>query len=286
MLDDIKQDYEFPTEMVELEALNRTDNFGNQNYSVPPDMARACVRTDTGQVLGIHGSKYKPIAHKDVVDKVMQGVEKTGMFDYKTDIKVFEGGAKMRGSVTFENLVIEPQKDDIIKFRINFFNSYDQSWAFATICDGLRLWCMNGCTTPVNASTLRFKHTTKVNIQSITDRVKTGIDFFMDSGVEYNQWAKIRLTNHSVQKFLEQTVAKTFKRSSNSIPFNVTRTETLLEGFDRESRTLGNTKWALYNALTYWSTHTDGERGHAIRKRREDEVAKALGSKQWQELVA
>ena len=145
---------------------------------------------------------------------------------------------------------------------------------------------MNGCTTPVNASTLRFKHTTKVNIQSITDRVKTGIDLFMDSGVDYRQWAQIRLTNQSVQKFLEQTVAKTFKRSSNSIPFNVTRTETLLEGFDRESRTLGNTKWALYNALTYWSTHTDGERGHAIRKRREDEVAKALGSKQWQELVA
>jgi hypothetical protein len=105
MLDVIK-DYEFPTEMVELEALNTTGQIGKDNYKVPSDMARACVRTDTGRVLGIHGSKYKPIAHKDVVDKVMQGVEKTGMFDYKTDIKVYEGGAKMRGSVTFENLVI------------------------------------------------------------------------------------------------------------------------------------------------------------------------------------
>ena len=47
MLDDIKQDYEFPTEMVELEAINRTDHFQNKNYSVPTDMARACVRTDT-----------------------------------------------------------------------------------------------------------------------------------------------------------------------------------------------------------------------------------------------
>tara|TARA_B100000508_G_scaffold135612_1_gene127618 strand:- start:138 stop:998 length:861 start_codon:yes stop_codon:yes gene_type:complete len=286
MLDDIKQDYEFPTEMVELEALNTTGQIGKDNYKVPTDMARACVRTDTGQVLGIHGSKYKPIAHKDVVDNVMQGVDKTGITDYKTDIKIFENGAKMRGSVTFENLVIEPQKDDIIKFRINFFNSYDQSWAFSTICDGLRLWCMNGCTTPVNASTLRFKHTTKVNIQSIKERVLAGYHFFKDSGKEYSEWATIRLSNNSVQRFLEQTVAKTFKRSSNSIPFNITRTETLLEGFDRESRSLGNTKWALYNALTYWSTHTEGEREHAIRKRREDEVAKALGSKQWQELVA
>ena len=39
-------------------------------------------------------------------------------------------------------------------------------------------------------------------------------------------------------------------------------------------------------AMTYWSTHTDGQRKHAIRKRREDEVSKTLGSKQWQELVA
>ena len=285
MLDVIK-DYEFPTEMVELEALNTEGQIGKDNYKVPADMARACVRTDTGQVLGIHGSKYKPISHKDVVDRVMEGVEKTGFTNYSTKIQVHEAGAKMRGSVTFNDLVIEPIKDDIIKFRINFFNSYDQSWAFATICDGLRLWCMNGCTTPVNASTLRFKHTTKVNIKSITDRVKTGLEFFTDSSKDYYSWAHTRLEQHSVQKFLESTICKTFKRSTNSIPYNVTRTETLLEGFDRESRSLGNTKWALYNALTYWSTHTDGERGHAIRKRREDEVAKALGSRQWQELVA
>ena len=105
MLDDIKQDYEFPTEMVELEALNTTGQIGKDNYKVPTDMARACVRTDTGQVLGIHGSKYKPIAHKDVVDKIMQGVEKTGLVDYETKIQVHEAGAKMRGSVTFNNLV-------------------------------------------------------------------------------------------------------------------------------------------------------------------------------------
>ena len=34
MLDDIKQDYEFPTEMVELEALNTTGQIGKDNYKV------------------------------------------------------------------------------------------------------------------------------------------------------------------------------------------------------------------------------------------------------------
>tara|TARA_R100001460_G_scaffold69013_2_gene109576 strand:- start:194 stop:1048 length:855 start_codon:yes stop_codon:yes gene_type:complete len=284
MLDNL--DYDFPTEMVDLEAINTEQQVGKDNYKVPSAMARACVRTDTGQVLGIHGSKYKPISHKDVVDRVMEGVEKTGLTNYESKIQIHEAGAKMRGSITFNELVIEPQKDDIIKFRINFFNSYDQSWAFATICDGLRLWCLNGCTTPVNASTLRFKHTSNVNINSIADRVHKGTEFFMQSENDYQEWGKTILNEHNVQKFLESTLCKTFKRSTNSVPYNVTRTETLLQGFDREARSLGKTKWALYNALTYWSTHTDGERGHAIRKRREDEVSKAISSQQWQQLVA
>ena len=77
MLDNL--DYDFPTEMVDLEAINTEQQVGKDNYKVPSAMARACVRTDTGQVLGIHGSKYKPISHKDVVDRVMEGVEKTGL---------------------------------------------------------------------------------------------------------------------------------------------------------------------------------------------------------------
>ena len=91
----------------------------------------------------------------------------------------------------------------------------------------------------------------------------------------------------AVQKFLERTVCKTFKRSTNSIPYNVTQVEALLKQYDAEATTLGRTKWALYNALTYWSTHTDHlDRGHTIAKDRETLVAKALTTNDWQMLVA
>ena len=76
MLDSHLPDYDFPIEMIDLEAVKeKQDGWKADTYKVPSTMARALVRTDTGAVLGIHGSKYKPINHADAVDKIMEGVQ-------------------------------------------------------------------------------------------------------------------------------------------------------------------------------------------------------------------
>ena len=38
-------------------------------------MARAIVRTDTNEVMGVHGSKYKAIKHDDVVNSVFDAID-------------------------------------------------------------------------------------------------------------------------------------------------------------------------------------------------------------------
>ena len=77
--------YDFPIEMVKLKAIANPssikppcggEGIPPQTYQVPTDMARALVRTDTGDVLGIHGNKYKPITHKHVCDTIEQGIER------------------------------------------------------------------------------------------------------------------------------------------------------------------------------------------------------------------
>ena len=53
--------------------------------------------------------------------------------------------------------------------------------------------------------------------------------------------------------------------------------------YDRESKTPG--RGALNNALTYWSTHTDQlQKPEITRKRREEDVAKAIATAEWSEL--
>ena len=290
MLDSHLPDYDFPIEMIDLEAVKeKQDGWKADTYKVPSTMARALVRTDTGAVLGIHGSKYKPINHADAVDKIMEGAvafaSENGLPTPAVDYKMADNGAKLRGELLFKDVVIEPQKDDIIHFRISFFNSYDQSWAFQSIPDGLRLWCLNGCTMPVTTARARFKHTTHVSIDGVAKNMSNGLKAFTSLQGVYQQWAEKGIAYWCVEQFLKKTICKTFQRSQTHNSVNMFRLEELLKQYDRESKTLGHTKWALYNALTYWSTHTDQlQKPEITRKRREEDVAKAIATAEWSEL--
>ena len=85
--------------------------------------------------------------------------------DYTVDVEVLEDGRKLRGQILFNDLVVEPAVGDYTKFKIDFFNSYDASWAFSQQASGLRLWCLNGCTTPDTAARSRYKHTASINVE-------------------------------------------------------------------------------------------------------------------------
>ena len=286
-------EYDFPIEMMPIGALPPDPLMDGvpDLYEVPTDMARALVRTDTGQVLGIHGSKYKPINHKKVCDTVEKGVEKlckqfntnTDNIDYKES--VYENGAKMKGSFIFKEQVIQPKINDIIAFRINFYNSYDQSWAFQSIADGLRLWCLNGCTTPVTATQSRFKHTSNVSIHGVQEKMINGYKYFQDQEGTFKMYADKKVQDHVVEAFFKTVLCKTFTRSKTSMPFNNIQLESLLREYEKEIPKLGRTKWAVYNAMTSWATHVgNADTAHRTNKRREIELSKALATPQWETL--
>ena len=224
MLDSHLPDYDFPIEMIDLEAVKeKQDGWKADTSKVPSTMARALVRTDTGAVLGIHGSKYKPINHADAVDKIMEGAvafaSENGLPTPAVDYKMADNGAKLRGELLFKDVVIEPQKDDIIHFRISFFNSYDQSWAFHSIADGLRLWCLNGCTMPVTTARDRL------SIPLTSDR--WGSQKYVQRTLHlprykvYQQWAEKGIAYWGVEQFLKKTICKTFQRSQTHNSVNM-----------------------------------------------------------------
>ena len=116
-----ENEWSFPIDTCDLHTVT---NF--ESIDVPPSMARCIVRTDTNDVLGVHGSKYKAIKHDDVVNSVFEAVTASGISnDYDHKVSVFDNGAKMRGIIRFNDLVIEPSVGDIIAFQLTFFNSYD-----------------------------------------------------------------------------------------------------------------------------------------------------------------
>ena len=271
----IKNEWDFPVDTYDLWASPTTS--GSPDIEVPQSMARAIVRTDTNKVLGVHGKKYKAIKHDDVVNSVFDALHNSGISkDYSHKIEVFEDGRKLRGTINFPDLVIEPAVGDHIHFQIVFFNSYDGSWAFGQQAQGLRLWCLNGCTSPDTIAKTVAKHTTNVNVTASAAKIQVGLDAFFNSKGMYQEWMREDVPDVAAENFFKGTLCHV-KTKTSEHKHNIKQLENLMGLWSGNAGYLGKNKWALYNTMTEWATHTQESRSPANTRRiRENQVARAM----------
>ena len=267
MFDELTNDWDFPVAMQPI--------FSDNGEEIKTH--RAVVRTDTSEVLGVHGSSYKIIPNDDVVNSMMDALKKSGLgSDYQFKAHVTENGRKLRGEIIFPNETIEPQVGDIHQFRLNFYNSYDGSWAMQQVSDALRILCLNGQKFADVISKTRMKHTSNVSIDGSALKVVNGLDTFRNQKEVYQSYMSSKVDKFSVEQFLKSTLCLNKIRSSEQ-KYNNKRLEELLRLYEIESSSLGSNKWALYNTLTYWATHTNNTKSPENTKRiREGEISLAI----------
>ena len=277
MLDFQTNSYNFPVEEQPVFT---------QDGELIPDH-KCIVRTDTGKTLGLHGSRYKMIPHEDVVESIVDGVKASNLTsDYEVSVSVAEDGRKLRGEIIFPDLVQEPAVGDYTQFRVSFFNSYDGSWPFSQQANGLRLWCLNGCTTPDAIAKSRFKHTASVNVDGSASKIIGGAEHFMGRSKEWQSWMQTRLNNDQVEQFFRSTICKVVTKQKQMVKTNEKQLENLISGWDREKADLGWNKWALYNCLTHWATHTNDLRSPEVaRYNREILISNAMNHKLFTSMV-
>ena len=267
MLDSITNNWDYPVEMQPI--------FSDTGKKI--ETHRAVVRTDTSEVLGVHGNSYKIITNDDVINSIMDSIKKTGLgTDYKFKAIVTDNGRKMRAEIIYPNEAFEPVVGDIHQFRINVYNSYDGSWAMQQVSDALRLRCLNGQMFPDVISKTWAKHTTNVSIDGSALKIVKGLNTFKNQKEIYQGYMKAKVDRTSVEAFLKMTLCSV-KMKSDAKKYNEKRLESLLGLYDTEASNLGSNKWALYNSLTYWATHTGKLKSpENARRIRENEIAKAI----------
>jgi len=277
MLDFQSNSYDFPVEEQPVFT---------QDGNVIPDH-KCIVRTDTGKTLGLHGSRYRMIPHDDVVNSIVDGVKASNLTsDYEVNVDVIEGGRKLRGEIIFPDLVQQPAVGDYVQFRVSFFNSYDGSWSFSQQANGLRLWCLNGCTTADAIAKSRFKHTASVNVDGSAAKIIGGAEHFMGRSKQWQSWMQTRLNNDQVEQFFRSTICKVVTKQQQVTKTNEKQLENLISGWDREKVDLGWNKWALYNCLTHWATHTNDLKSPQIaRYNREIAISNAMNHKLFTSMV-
>lgn len=272
MLDDMNL-IDFPVETQPV-----FDQLGNEIQG-----SKCVVRTDTNAVLGVHGSRYHLVKHSNIVDRVYDAVQTANISqDFQIKFSLADNGAKMRGDIIFPNITIAPKVGDISQFRVSFTNSYDASWSFSMMANALRLLCTNGMVTPNAYAHSKYKHTMNINIEGAANKVRIGLDGFFNEESNWKAWQQVHVSDAMAEKFFKATIAKSPSRQIIAQKSNEKQLESLLSIWAYEKSVLGPNKWALYNAMTYWSTHTSDLKNPIVaRQRREDQVMSAMQDKHF-----
>ena len=285
------------------------------------DGYQSVVRTDTGQVMGRPRSKnYKVVNPVNLfnrhAEKLLQSdlpVDNLEITDY-----AFDNGAKSLRTVKMLDFNFPVGKEnDTVKARQDIFTSLDLSWKFSVFNGGYRDLCENTCV--FGGERLyhnRKKHTKGLSVEAVLSKLDKSLEQFYSNRDEMRKWQQTSVTDGQVAKLLSETICKKpladLKKSitdnSNVVIANTVNQKLfdyLMYRFWDEVPSLGKNLWAVYNALTHWSTHTqenwerENDKGVLVvlktsrgssnadltATRRADQVRAVLDSKEWQSLV-
>ena len=210
------------------------------------------IRTDTKQYLGNHSSAYRPVTHSQIVDPVRNILHDISD-EYVPQIKTYDNGAMMVAKFTCRDIRIkDPSKDDYIAFQVTLRNSYNGMWSIMITANGIRLFCLNGCTTADRVANFRLKHNGvfKYNF----DHLKHSVDFFHTNEERYMQWANTKVTEWEVEEMFNK-LTYTARPTIDGKYRNETQFCNLMYLWSNYRQDMGQTKWGLYNAVTHWISH-------------------------------
>ena len=233
-------DFDFPVELVPLSCLTKDGH----NINVPENMSRALIRPDTHDVLGVHGSKYRITTHSQVVDTVEEAVVKANLSDLTMNVDVYENGALLKGTISFNDITIEPVVGDYIRFDINFWNSYNGQWSIQISGDGRRLFLYERLHhAPPVARTFR-KHSSNINTEEQeANKLARSLDIFFNQKDIWKAWSNCNVFRDDVENLFREELCR-YPSKSSWERFNMKQLDELMRQYDVERQTLGNTAWA------------------------------------------
>ena len=211
------------------------------------DGLQAVLRQDTNTVLAVHGRRYKLTLNQEIYEMVERLISRTpnlrtdGM--YVQDSLTHAGGRTIRSYVFPEHTITTGQGDETL-LRISVMNSYDGSCNMQVFVGGYRIVCANGMVIGADLARYSSRHTNTFDEGLIKHRIAAALTNFLEVGPIWRKWAVTPCSHESALAVLAELAG-----SSES-------TLKDLESYWVEERAaLGSNIWALFNAMTYWSTH-------------------------------
>ena len=112
--------------------------------------------------------------------------------DHTMTVDVYENGALLKGTISFNDIHIEPVVGDYVRFDIGFWNSYNGQWSIQITGEGRRLFCDNGCTTPHSVARTFRKHSSNINTEQEANKLARSLDIFFNQKDDLERMVKVQ----------------------------------------------------------------------------------------------
>lgn len=247
----------------------------------------AIVRDNNSKVLGYCGANYQLVEHKDMIDNQRQIIARSGLDIEGIEERIVTDASGSKCYITHVLPKHEITTPDGDTAHLSFLgvNSYDGTFAFILSVGARQSACMNGQVFTSGASTIyKARHSRKLNIQHAAAVVGNSVKILENEQHLWHEWHNTSLSNDKAIDLIKDIAGMDKDKIYYSL-HEMQRNNTfnyLFLAWHRYQRKLGQNKWAFYNALTDWSTHSNAGRESAqaniasIRAKRADKVQKFL----------
>ncbi len=251
------------------------------------DRHKALVRNDTDEPLAIVGMGYKTVQNSVLFPAIDDQIYKTLTNNELEGINVTDsvsyGGRVCIRDIQFPNMRREIGNSDVA-FRIIAKTGFGGS-SLQMYFGAISFFCMNGMISG-DFDVMYARHTRGFSIANIQQRIRQNIDIYYRQADLWGKWVKQEITYEKAMLF--------FHALWTSGEISERKSKQLLRQFELEVHSHGSTVWALYNALTYYSSHsggqfkvrsTGGDHMSVTLLNREREVRNIVKSDEWEGLA-
>jgi hypothetical protein len=270
----------------------------DHNGHIQQDPSRKVIYTDkSSKVINVVKDKYKfdnnqptQIVGLSEATILASGVPLDGI---SRTAQIAPDGSKMILQYTLPEFTVDLGNGDETQFQLLFYNSYDGSWSFTVRAGAIRMACLNGQVSVDDISMFKAKHTPSINPDHARRKMVLAIQQFHAEGERWARWKEQSVTNREALRIFADAAGCKFVHENNDMTLmelfqhkNVYSNRSLMYMWNQytnhEQPKLGSNEWAVYNALTHWSTHapagrkTDENNVLGTLVRRQDKVRNAV----------
>ena len=254
---------------------------------------KVIYRTDTGAELGVHGLDYKAVCPKTMIETTRSIIERSDLdaTGIEEVIRTSHDGSRTFVQYRLPAHSYQTPEGDTASLGLLAVSSFDGTWPFMISAAAVQSACTNlQVFVGGEVAVFKAKHTKYLDIEIGSRVIVKALDMFENQRELWQYWTKQSMTDFMV--FQEIVEALKVDSAQKIIDDSYTTSATaVMEAMPRRNpdleyiynkwlgtyrHRLGNNRWAFYNAMTDWSTHSNhrgGDNIASIQNKRQDKVS-------------